>query len=258
MRRPWFPVLLTAILLGGCSGELQTPGEILRIFSSNLKPAFLGERYDETIRVVGGLRPFSFSVESGSLPPGISLEGSALRGIPSEIGQFEFSVGVSDANLSRTVQSFTLSVTKPPPAELTFNVPLTDIRGTVTLRAEVRNARNLLALRTRLQWDPELFELAPDSLEANSPNVVLFSQDKPGELQVDLAVLSGGVSGDIRMFRFKLRSLQNTTLELNSATEFLSREGKHGFSERREGVAPAPSEEPPPPTELPGDNPLGG
>ncbi len=215
------------LLLGGCGSELDTRGETLRVLASSLEPAYLGEEYTATVRVVGGLTPYTLELSKGTLPPGLSLQGATLRGVPTTEGSYTFTVSVSDANLSKTFQDYTVSVQKPPPAQLTFNVPLTDVQRPTVLRGEVDNARGLQAFRTRVTWDPRYFALVPDSVTAANENFAVFYEAGEGELQLDLAVLGGSVSGGRRMFTFTLRPVVVTTLALSSETEFL---GETGFA----------------------------
>ena len=239
-HRLFFAALFsTVLLLGGCGSELNTRSEALRVLETSLEPAYLGEEYAATVRVVGGLTPYTLELSKGTLPPGLSLQGATLRGVPTLEGSYTFTVSVSDANLSKTFQEYTLSVEQPPPAELTLNVPQTDVQSPVVLRGEVRNARGLQAFRTRVTWDPRYFALLPDSVSVSNENFALFYQEGEGELELDLAVLGGSVSGDRRMFTFTLRPIVVTTLALSSETEFLGETGDFAYQTQSEGVASA-------------------
>ena len=243
MRRfsPLFTCLLFASLLTllvACGSELDTRGETLRIIETSLDDAFINEEYSADIRVVGGLTPYTYELSGGELPPGITLQGGNLRGVPSEEGDFTFRVTVSDGNLSRTLQEYTLNVTLPPPAALTLNVPTTEIRRSVLLRAEITDARDLQAFRSQITWDPALFRFVPDSVEADSELYTLFFEAEEGQLRVDVAVLGGSVSGDRRVFEFALQPISTSTLELTTQTEFISDVGGFGFEETVEGLAP--------------------
>ena len=241
-------------LLAACGSELGTRGEVLRLLGSGLEPAYLGEEYSATLQVVGGLTPYTFEVSEGALPPGLALQGATLRGVPEAEGRYTFTVTVSDANLSKTFQEFTLEVVVPPPASLSLNVPDTEIQRAVTLRGTVSEARGLQGLRTRISWDPELFALLPGSVRAVSERYALFYQDAPGQLELDLAVLGGTVSGERRLFEFTRQPLQTTTLELSFDTEYAGERG-YAYSSLREGV-PSPlslSPETPQPPDGAGD-----
>ena len=74
-------------------------------------------------------------------------------------------------------------------------MPLTDVQRPTVLRGEVDNARGLQAFRTRVTWDPRYFALVPDSVTAANENFAVFYEAGEGELQLDLAVLGGSVSG---------------------------------------------------------------
>jgi hypothetical protein len=253
------------VILVGCSSNLTTPGEALRLIADPLEPAFVNETYSSNVRVVGGLPPYRFEVSAGALPPGLNLQGGTLRGTPSTTGDYRFTVTVSDANLSRTFLEYTLTVAEPPPAELTLNVPNTDIQRPVTLRAEIRNSRELEAFRTLITWDAELFRIAEGSLQRASRNYAIFYKASEGALQVDVAMLGGRLSGERRVFEFTLEPLAVTTLGVNVETEFIGSNNRHDFVSTFEGQrsslsteAPFPDDafEPAEPDDLPDESPL--
>jgi hypothetical protein len=71
--------------------------------------------YSATLAASGGVAPYSWSVVSGSLPPGLTLSAStgALSGAPSASGSYSFSVQVRDsaaATPQSATQGFTISV----------------------------------------------------------------------------------------------------------------------------------------------------
>lgn len=218
-------VWLLAALLVACSGEVETPGEALRVFGNTLPEAYVNEAYDAPVRAVGGLRPYTFELTRGSLPPGITLEGGVLRGAPSETGTYSFTVSVSDANLSRTFQEYTLRVTEPPPPRLVVEAPATEVRAPVTLRVSVEDARALRALRTRISWDGGRFELVPGSVRAAGSALAVFSESGPGWLQLDLAALAAVIDGTRRVVTFQLAPRAPAPLRLDTATEFLQATG---------------------------------
>lgn len=234
MKRPLRPptvllLALPALLLGGC-GELDAPGEPLSLFASTLDPAYLEEEYTFDFVVTGGLAPYTFEVRDGRLPPGLTLENGSLSGTPTEAGNFDFSLQVSDANLSQAVEDYSLSVTTAPPAELVLNVPPTTISETVRIPISVREARSLQALRTRITWDETLFEFVGNSVRAAQGSVALLERARAGQLSVDLAFLGPSLNGDAELFSFELRPLEPNTLTLEARTEYRSRDGEHGFS----------------------------
>jgi hypothetical protein len=249
---------LTLVLIG-CSTQATTPGEALDIKVDALPPAYIGEAYTATIRAVGGLTPYQYKLDKGTLPPGLSLQGGEIRGTPSEKGDFTFTITASDGNLSKTFEEYNLSVTEAPPAQLTLNVPNTQIQRPVTLRGEIKEARGLQGFRTLITWDEARFALAPGSVRPNNDAFLLFFDEASGQLRVDVGLKSGVLTGGRRVFEFTLQPLQRTnadgtpapasTLQLESKTEFLGENNQHAFTTLREGVAA--TDEPQNPAEQP-------
>src|SRR5690554_2493527 len=129
--------LLPLVLLVACAGELNAPGEALRLLGGSLEDAYLGEPYESAFRPAGGLRPYEFELGSGELPAGLTLEGGVLRGVPEELGTFTFTINVTDANLSSTFLEHRLRVVPLPDPDLEISMPLTEVRAPVTIRVGV-------------------------------------------------------------------------------------------------------------------------
>lgn len=233
-RRYW----LVLLLLVACGEEIDTPGESLRMFAERLEPAFIDESYSATIRVVGGLSPYSFRISEGELPEGLSLQSGTIRGVPTELGRETFTVTVSDANLSTTFEEFTLEVIEAPPADFILDVPTTDVSERFTIRASVEDARELRALRTLLTWDSERFEYVPGSVRARRNDLLIFENFEDGNLNVDVAVLGESLNGNASLFEVTLEPLETNTIEVIARTEFRSEAGEHAFSRLQAGVTP--------------------
>src|SRR5690606_12586560 len=199
--------LVTLTLLAACTSELDTLGEPLRIVGATLPNAVLREPYEQPIHVVGGLRPYDVQLETGELPPGLTLQSGVIRGSPEEIGDFAFTLKASDANLAQVVQEYALRVTSAPPTTLRFEAPQTEVRTPVTLRATVRDARALTGLRTLVQWDAAAFRLREGSVTATRGGLALVSQPGEGTLQVDLVALGDTLDGKRELFRFVLEPI---------------------------------------------------
>ena len=78
----------------------------------------LGVVYAGTVTATGGTPPYTFSVSSGALPDGLSLNASsgAIGGTPAKSGAFTFTVGVSDSSQPALAvsKSFTIDIALPP------------------------------------------------------------------------------------------------------------------------------------------------
>jgi hypothetical protein len=244
----FFRLLCLTFILIGCSTQATTPGEALDIKVDALPPAYIGEEYAAVIRAVGGLTPYQYKLDRGTLPPGLSLQGGEIRGTPSELGDFTFTITASDGNLSTTFEEYNLSVTEAPPAQLTLNVPNTQIQRPTTLRADITEARGLQGFRTLITWDETRFALVAGSVRPNNDAFLLFYDEAPGQLRVDVGLKAGTLTGGRRVFEFTLLPLQRTnedgtpapasTLLLESRTEFIGENNTHAYTTLSEGQSP--------------------
>jgi len=93
---------------------------------ATLPPAMVGEAYPFGFFFSGGAAPYTWSVASGSLPPGLTLTSpyaasgdndSQLSGTPSTAGTYTFTMKVSDYDGQQATQQFSLTVA--PPLQIT-------------------------------------------------------------------------------------------------------------------------------------------
>jgi hypothetical protein len=77
-----------------------------------LPEASVGDSYDESLAQVGGTAPFSWTVVSGSLPKGLTLDKDTgeLTGTPSVTGPFNFTIQVTDSTGATASEDLTLTV----------------------------------------------------------------------------------------------------------------------------------------------------
>ncbi|WP_214109611.1 DUF7927 domain-containing protein [Acrocarpospora catenulata] len=83
----------------------------------------VGVAYSDQLTVTGGTAPFTWSLSSGTLPPGLTLNSSTglLSGTPTTAGSYPFTVQVTDANNQTATKAVTLVVVASP--TLTFAAP---------------------------------------------------------------------------------------------------------------------------------------
>ncbi|HKQ39784.1 MAG TPA: putative Ig domain-containing protein, partial [Verrucomicrobiae bacterium] len=78
---------------------------------TNLPSATVGSFYQNLFVAAGGLTPYTWSMQSGSLPTGLNLGGTGeLSGNALQTGTYNFSVRVTDSNQQFLEQAFTLQV----------------------------------------------------------------------------------------------------------------------------------------------------
>ena len=93
----------------------------LRVSTTTLPPAIIGQSYSQSLAASGGLPSYTWEVVGG-LPPGISLVGSSLSGTPTSPGVFVMNLIVTDATGQRANPTVVLQVTYPP-LNLSINQP---------------------------------------------------------------------------------------------------------------------------------------
>jgi len=90
-----------SILIGG-----------LTITTVSLPDGSTGTAYSATLEAAGGQLPYTWSIVTGSLPPGLSLTGTTgvVSGIPASAGTFYFTVKVIDATGAAVTRELSMAV----------------------------------------------------------------------------------------------------------------------------------------------------
>lgn len=89
---------------------------VVTITTNLLSDGWLGVPYSQTLTASGGVPPYSWSIISGSLPPGLSLNSNtgAILGTPTAEGTFSFTVRVADSDTPPNTDAKSLSITIKP------------------------------------------------------------------------------------------------------------------------------------------------
>lgn len=89
------------------------PPATLTMATSSLANGTVGITYSATLQANGGITPYTWSVASGALPPGLTLSGSGtITGTPTVSGTSSFSVTVTDSETPpQAVTSGSLMIT---------------------------------------------------------------------------------------------------------------------------------------------------
>ena len=119
------------------------------ITTTNLSGGKVGEAYSQTLAATGAA-PITWSIESGSLPAGLTLSGNTISGTPTTAGTFTFKVkaangaGSDTKDLSIVIQAAPVEPGPPP----VITSPTTDqkitvaVDDTATLRVTAKDAQS--------------------------------------------------------------------------------------------------------------------
>lgn len=84
----------------------------LSVTTTSLPAVVVGTTYSQPLAMLGGTPSYSWSLASGSLPPGIQMNPStgSLTGLPTGTGTFPFTVQVTDATGATTQRALSIAV----------------------------------------------------------------------------------------------------------------------------------------------------
>ena len=96
----------------------------LTVTTTTLPELTAGEDYGAQLNSTGGVAPVTWSISSGSLPPGLSLDPASgtLSGTPTEAGPYDFTVQAADATspVSQTATAeLSITIDAPPSLSIT-------------------------------------------------------------------------------------------------------------------------------------------
>jgi hypothetical protein len=89
----------------------------LAITTKTLPPIGGGGMVSVPIQAVGGIPPYTFVVQSGQVPPGLTLSPAGLlSGNPTTPGTFNFTVQVTDSIGTKAIQPYSVTISQVSPA----------------------------------------------------------------------------------------------------------------------------------------------
>ncbi len=81
------------------------------VTGSPLPSGVVGAFYSQTVLAAGGLLPYTWSLASGALPPGLTLSpAGAIGGTPTAQGTFNFTVRVADSSSASATRAFSVTM----------------------------------------------------------------------------------------------------------------------------------------------------
>ncbi|UGQ35176.1 putative Ig domain-containing protein [Janthinobacterium sp. PLB04] len=93
------------------SYTLSVAAPVISVTPGTLPAATVATAYSQQLSAAGGVAPYAYTVSSGNLPAGLTLNGSGLlSGTPTAAGNFTVSVRAADAHQFTGTQSYSLNV----------------------------------------------------------------------------------------------------------------------------------------------------
>jgi len=106
-------ILWKAGRIGKVSSGVSAGG-VLKILTKFLADARVGENYNAQIITTGGEPPYTFVINSGTLPNGLTMNSEGkISGIPTIFGDSDFSVIATDSTSASATQNISVSVLAP-------------------------------------------------------------------------------------------------------------------------------------------------
>lgn len=119
-------LVLSVGLLGSTLAAQQgaATGPPLAVRTPTLEKGYLRQRYHFQLAADGGITPLTWKLASGSLPPGITLNGDGvISGTPTGTGSFPFVVTITDSGKPPRQLNYPLSLQVVAPMLLDWNPP---------------------------------------------------------------------------------------------------------------------------------------
>lgn len=125
-----------------------TISSILQVTTSSLPLATINSAYSQTLAAAGGRLPYTWTIPSGAIPAGLTLNANtgAISGTPATAGKFDFIATVTDADA--VTSSATLSITATNTSVLN-NAVITNGSGTIATINNVAINSPLLAFSAK-------------------------------------------------------------------------------------------------------------
>jgi hypothetical protein len=124
----------------------------LQISTLQLPGGFVAGGYSSTLAATGGSTPYSWTLLSGSLPNGLTLNaGGVLSGTPSLAGSFPFTVQVKDASSNTASRNFSINVASPTPSvAITSPASGSTVSGTVSVSGTASDSVSISSVQVAI------------------------------------------------------------------------------------------------------------
>jgi hypothetical protein len=161
----------------------------LAISTMSLPNGQVGSAYSSTLEATGGVTPYSWSIPSGNIPPGLALNSSAgtLSGTATRSGTFSFTAKVKDSTTFSVLNSFTVSISSSPAPTVSAISPNSGpTNGGTSVTVRGNNFRPGVLVQFGSLNSPAVQLISPTQIQtltppASSGTVTINVQDSDGQ-----------------------------------------------------------------------------
>jgi len=89
------------------------PASAITLAASPAVNLTVGVPFSTSLSASGGTGPYTYSLDTGSIPPGLSLSGNTISGTPTQRGAYAFTIRATDSASASGVRAFSGSATNP-------------------------------------------------------------------------------------------------------------------------------------------------
>jgi Malectin domain/Bacterial Ig domain/Putative Ig domain len=128
----------------------------LVITSNSVTSGILGMSYSAALTATGGSTPYTWSIASGALPNGLTLNaGGSLSGTPSVAGSFPFSIQVKDAAAHSASANFSINIsTSSPSVAITSPSSGSTVSGTTIVSGTASDTVSISSVQLSVDGGP--------------------------------------------------------------------------------------------------------
>jgi hypothetical protein len=194
--------------------SVTTPAS-LQITTPQLPGGTVAGPYSVTLAASGGSTPYSWSLSSGQLPSGLSLNpAGSISGTPTLAGSFPFTVQVKDAATRSASANFSINIATPTPTvNITSPANGSTVSGTVSVKGSASDTVSLSSVQVSVDGGPFSnasgtnnwnFDLDTSSLSNGSHSLTAQANDVAGNSATSspltLVVNNGTVANNCTLY----------------------------------------------------------
>jgi len=205
---------------------LPSAGSPPVITTTTLPAGITGQPYSATLAATGGTGPYTWSITTGSLPSGLTLNSSTgvISGTPTGgPGPVYFTVKVTDSLSSTATQPLSVTIAaSAPPQPIRAKIPKTPLRGVYSGWDPSPTGADTSFGTGQVQWNAggavQNPNAGPAFRQAVSPARARIPRGYSGAISSELAASTGAISGAINGSGFGSGMGSNGSLPRNPGT----------------------------------------